>query len=58
MCGIAGAIDLKESRDFTVNRLLAMTNAIQHRGPDDESFHIAPGIAIAARRLSRMAANR
>jgi asparagine synthase (glutamine-hydrolysing) len=54
MCGIAGAIDLKESRDFTVNRLLAMTNAIQHRGPDDESFHIAPGIAIAARRLAIM----
>jgi asparagine synthase (glutamine-hydrolysing) len=54
MCGIAGAIDLKGTRDFTANRLLAMTNAIQHRGPDDESFHLAPGVAIAARRLAIM----
>ena len=29
-----------------------MTAAIAHRGPDDEQFHIEPGVALGARRLS------
>ena len=29
-----------------------MTGAIAHRGPDDEQFHIEPGVALGARRLS------
>jgi asparagine synthase (glutamine-hydrolysing) len=29
-----------------------MTSAIAHRGPDDEQFHIEPGVALGARRLS------
>jgi asparagine synthase (glutamine-hydrolysing) len=52
MCGIAGAIDLKGKREFSVSRLLAMTSAIAHRGPDDEHIHIEPGVALGARRLS------
>ena len=37
MCGIAGALDLSGARrDFSIDRLLAMTGAITHRGPDDD----------------------
>jgi asparagine synthase (glutamine-hydrolysing) len=52
MCGIAGAIDLTGMREFSPRRLLAMTGAIGHRGPDDEQFHIEPGVALGARRLA------
>ena len=52
MCGIAGAIDLTGTREFSHQRLLSMTGAIAHRGPDDEQFHIEPGVALGARRLS------
>src|SRR4051794_4969603 len=52
MCGIAGALDLTGSREFPVARLLAMTGAIAHRGPDDEQVHTEPGVALGARRLS------
>ncbi len=52
MCGIAGAVDLTGAREFPAERLLAMTGAIRHRGPDDEHIHIEPGIALGARRLS------
>jgi asparagine synthase (glutamine-hydrolysing) len=52
MCGIAGAIDLNGRREFSASRLLAMTSAIAHRGPDDEQIHVEPGIALGARRLS------
>ena len=52
MCGIAGALDLTGTREFSHQRLLAMTGAIAHRGPDDEQVHIEPGVALGARRLS------
>ncbi len=52
MCGIAGAVDLRGNREFSTRRLLAMTAAIAHRGPDDEHVHIEPGVALGARRLS------
>jgi asparagine synthase (glutamine-hydrolysing) len=52
MCGIAGAIDLSGRRRFPEERLLAMTSAIAHRGPDDEHVHLEPGVALGARRLS------
>ncbi len=52
MCGIAGAIDLEGRREFPAARLLAMTGAIAHRGPDDEQVHLEPGLAMGARRLS------
>ncbi len=52
MCGIAGAVDLNGSREFSGRRLLAMTGSIAHRGPDDERIHIEPGVALGARRLS------
>jgi asparagine synthase (glutamine-hydrolysing) len=52
MCGIAGAVDLDGRREFSAARLLAMTGAIAHRGPDDEQIHIEPGVALGVRRLS------
>ena len=52
MCGIAGALDREGRREFSVPRLLAMTRAIAHRGPDDEQFHSEPGVILGARRLS------
>lgn len=52
MCGIAGALDLTGRREFPLDRLLAMTGAIWHRGPDDEHVHREPGVALGARRLS------
>jgi len=52
MCGIAGALDLTGTREFPVQRLLAMTGAIAHRGPDDEQYHSEPGVILGARRLS------
>ncbi len=52
MCGIAGALDRQGRREFPIPRLLAMTAAIAHRGPDDEQFHAEPGVILGARRLS------
>jgi len=52
MCGIAGALDLSDTRSFPADRLLAMTGAIAHRGPDDEQTHHEPGLALGSRRLS------
>ena len=53
MCGIAGAIDLEGRREFPAARLLAMTGAIAHRGPDDEQIHIEPGLAMGAAAVDR-----
>ena len=52
MCGIAGAVDLKGRRLFPRQRILAMTRALAHRGPDDEQAHIEDGVALGARRLA------
>ncbi len=52
MCGIAGAFDLTGRREFPEERLLRMTGAIAHRGPNDEHIHCEPGLAQGVRRLS------
>ncbi len=46
------ALDLVSRRMFPAERLLRMTGAIAHRGPDDEQVHVEPGIALGVRRLS------
>ena len=52
MCGIAGIIDpslpLKPIRPM-VQR---MTDALIHRGPDDEGFFVADTVGLGMRRLS------
>jgi len=52
MCGICGYIniDKKPVRDPQV--IKNMTEAIRHRGPDDEGFFIKDNIALGHRRLS------
>src|ERR1700761_8186956 len=52
MCGIAGAFDLRGQRTFSRSRLLRMTGALAHRGPDDERVHLEPGLALGSRRLA------
>jgi asparagine synthase (glutamine-hydrolysing) len=52
MCGIAGAIDLTGRRPFPRGRVLAMTRALAHRGPDDEQAHLEDGLAMGTRRLA------
>ena len=39
-------------RHFPAERLLQMTAAIAHRGPDDEHIHLEPGVALGTRRLA------
>src|SRR5882757_1931590 len=52
MCGIAGIIDLADQRSPSEEIVRRMAQAIIHRGPDEEGFYFAPGIALASRRLS------
>ncbi|HQT67713.1 MAG TPA: asparagine synthase (glutamine-hydrolyzing) [Acetobacteraceae bacterium] len=56
MCGLAGlffGLDIKTSKQPTDERLLkAMTDAIAHRGPDQEGFHREPGLGLGFRRLA------
>jgi asparagine synthase (glutamine-hydrolysing) len=52
MCGIAGLFDARGRNSIAPGLIKAMADAIAHRGPDGEGFHIAPGIALAHRRLA------
>lgn len=56
MCGISGFIDCsRQTSDSDLKRIvIQMTNAIQHRGPDDDGTWIDDqnGIALGFRRLS------
>src|SRR5688572_6247062 len=52
MCGIAGILDLRGKREPDRSEVAAMTECITHRGPDEDGFLYAPGIAAGQRRLS------
>src|SRR4051812_19786982 len=54
MCGICGAIQLDDGVRLPLGQhvLDRMTDVLQHRGPDDRGTHLAPGVALGARRLS------
>ena len=51
MCGICG-IGFMDNRPVDEIRLRAMTRTLTHRGPDDEGYHIEPGVGLGHRRLS------
>ena len=51
MCGIAGIFH-NDFRHVDHPALRRMTRALIHRGPDDEGFHVEPGIGLGHRRLS------
>ncbi len=53
MCGICGFAGLAtDTPPLESSRLRAMTDAIVHRGPDEDGHHISDGIAMGMRRLS------
>ena len=52
MCGIAGIFDLQSERLIDRDALHRMTDALVHRGPDEEGFFEAPGIGLGHRRLA------
>ena len=49
MCGFCGYINKKEKKKEDIKK---MTDAIKHRGPDDENYYIDDDIAMGFRRLS------
>jgi asparagine synthase (glutamine-hydrolysing) len=51
MCGISGYIDKQNSIE-SFELIKAMTDAVSHRGPDDEGFFLEGGLALGHRRLS------
>ena len=52
MCGIAGVVYFDKERKVEPNLLKGMTEAIVHRGPDDEGYYIVQNIGLGFRRLS------
>lgn len=53
MCGIAGMIDLSGSKRAAPRGVVArMTDAIFHRGPDEDGYLERPGFHLGMRRLS------
>ena len=51
MCGVAGIFH-PDQREVDRVALLHMTRALIHRGPDEEGFHLEPGLGLGHRRLS------
>lgn len=51
MCGLCGILR-SDGRDVDTDVLGRMTRAMEHRGPDGEGFHQAPGVGFGHRRLS------
>jgi len=51
MCGIAGIFSM-DGEKVKVGYLKDMCEAIRHRGPDDDGFHIDGNVGISMRRLS------
>ena len=52
MCGIAGIYHIKTFEPVREDLLKAMTDALVHRGPDDEGFYCSGPIGLGHRRLS------
>jgi asparagine synthase (glutamine-hydrolysing) len=52
MCGICGIIPDNRERIVSGGQLLAMRDALMHRGPDDAGQYLAPGVALGSRRLA------
>jgi len=51
MCGIAGIFNL-DGQPVSYNLIMAMNNALAHRGPDGEGVYIDENIGFGHRRLS------
>ena len=52
MCGITGIFDTRSARPVSQGVLHLMNETQTHRGPDEGSLHIEPGVGLGHRRLS------
>ena len=52
MCGICGQYNFRDQLQVEPKQLREMTNAMMHRGPDDEGFYISGSLGLGFRRLS------
>jgi asparagine synthase (glutamine-hydrolysing) len=52
MCGITGIFDTRGKSDIDRAVLQRMNDSQLHRGPDEGSLHIEPGLGLGHRRLS------
>ncbi len=52
MCGITGQFDTRGNRAIDVAVLRRMNDSQLHRGPDEGSVHVEPGVGLGHRRLS------
>jgi len=52
MCGITGIFDTRGNRPVDVAVLQRMNDSQHHRGPDEGSVHVEPGLGFGHRRLS------
>ena len=52
MCGITGIFDTRGRREVDRAVLHRMNESQHHRGPDEGSLHIEPGLGLGHRRLS------
>ncbi len=52
MCGITGIFDTRNARPVAHAALHRMNESQTHRGPDEGSLHIEPGVGLGHRRLS------
>lgn len=52
MCGIAGLFDMSARSMVDRQLLRSITNAIAHRGPDGDGFHVEAGVGLGHRRLA------
>ena len=52
MCGITGIFDTRSARPVDPAVLHRMNESQVHRGPDEGSLHVEPGVGLGHRRLS------
>jgi asparagine synthase (glutamine-hydrolysing) len=52
MCGITGIFDTRGAREIAGSALHRMNESQHHRGPDEGSVHIEPGVGLGHRRLA------
>src|SRR5688572_28490777 len=52
MCGIAGRFNFDPTHAVSRERLIAMTDAVAHRGPDAGGYYLQGAIGLGHRRLS------
>jgi asparagine synthase (glutamine-hydrolysing) len=52
MCGIAGIVRFESTAEVEPRLLAAMTDALWHRGPDDDGYFLDGNVGLGSRRLS------